>query len=109
MRSGGRSQRQPSVPLPYCERALLRDSGKRQPESRSLPDGAVAIDSTVVLADDAVGNRQAETGTLADGLGRKERIIDARDVLARNPRSRIGDFHDRAFLSRPPGDCQPAA
>ena len=41
------------------------------------------IDAAVLLHD-AVGDRQAEAGALADRLGREERIVDARQVLGRN-------------------------
>ena len=41
---------------------------QRQREARALPDRAVAADRAVVLADDAVGDRQAEAGAAADRL-----------------------------------------
>ena len=69
---------------------------KRQDEPRALPDRAVAVDRAVVLAHDAVGDRQAEAGALADRLGREERIVDAGEVLARNPGAGVGHFGDRA-------------
>ena len=54
----------------------------------------------VVLAHDAVGDRQAEAGAAADRLGREERIVDARELLGRNARAGVGDFGDRAGRRR---------
>ena len=73
------------------------------------PTRALAVDRALVLAHDAVGDRQAEAGALADRLGREERIVDARQVLARNARPGVADFgHDSpVFDAR--ADRQPAA
>ena len=81
---------------PAERRSLERHGWKRKNEPRALSDPALALDAAFVLADDAVGDRQAESRPLADGLRRKERIVDSREVFARNPRSRIGDLRDRA-------------
>ena len=88
---------------------VLRHGGQRDGEARALADRAVAGDRAVVLAHDAVGDRQAEAGALADGFGGEERIVDARDVFARNPGARIGDFDDGAIALETGGNRQPAA
>src|SRR6476659_5418040 len=69
---------------------LGRRQRKAQREPGALTEAAVAVDGPVVLADDAIGNRQAETGALADGLGREERIVNTRKVLAGNAGAGIG-------------------
>ena len=81
--------------------AAARDARRRerqgQREARALPDRAVAVNRAVVLAHDAVGDRQAEAGAAADRLGREERVVDARELLRRNPGAGVGDFGDRAI------------
>ena len=72
-----------------------RRQRQRQREARALPDRAVAVNRAVVLADDAVGDRQAEAGAAADRLRREERIVDARELLGRNARPGVGDLGDR--------------
>ena len=62
----------------------LRHRRERDREPGALPNGAVAVNCAVVLTHDAVRDRQAETGPLTDRLGREERIVDSREVLARN-------------------------
>ena len=57
---------------------------KRVPWPTTLSQSMRAL----VLADDAVGDRQTEAGALADHLGGEERIVDARQVLVRNARAR---------------------
>ena len=55
--------------------------------------------------DDPSGERQSEPCALPFGLGREERIEDARPDLARNPRAAVGDLdaHPPAFrvVARP--------
>ena len=80
-----------------------------QREPRALPDRAVAADRAVVLAHDAVGDRQAEAGAAADRLGREERIVDARELLRRDARAGVGDLGDRAIAVDARRHRQPAA
>ena len=82
--------------------------GQRHGEARALTDRAVAGDRAVVLAHDAIGDRQAEAGALADRFGGEERIVDARDVFAGNPGARIGDFDHGAVALETGGNRQPA-
>ena len=53
-----------------------------------------------MLADDPVGDRQAEARAAADRLRREKRIVDARQMLGRNARARVGDFRDDASRRR---------
>ena len=72
-----------------CRATAARPApAETQREPRALPDAALAVDRAVVLADDAVGDRQAEAGALADRLGREERIVDARRGARSECRSR---------------------
>ena len=80
---------------PRAARRRCRRQRQRQREPRALPDRAVAANRAVVLAHDAVGDRQPEAGAAADRLGGEERIVDARQLLGRNARTGVGDFGDR--------------
>ena len=83
---------------------------QREREARALADGAVAGDRAAVLLHDAVGDRQAEAGALADLLGREERIVDARQLLGRNARARCRRSRRRPSAPSARGhDRQPAA
>src|SRR5512134_1544838 len=73
---------------------------QRQREARPLPDRAVAGDRAAVLLDDAVGDREAEAGSLADVLGGEERIVDTRQLLLRDARSGVGHLDDGALPLR---------
>ena len=53
-----------------------------------------------MFLDDSVGDRQAETGTLADFLGREERIVDSRDVFGADSRSRVLDPDEKLGIAR---------
>ena len=95
-----------------CGATADRDdaSGSVEREARALADGAVAGDRAAVLLHDAVGDRQAEAGALADLLRREERIVDPRELFGRNPGAGVGDFDrraDRALRLR--DDREPAA
>src|SRR2546423_885893 len=60
--------------LPDATRALLaRSERKRQRKPRALIHDAVAADRAVVLAHDAVCDRETQPGAAADCLGREER------------------------------------
>src|SRR5215831_7814064 len=83
-----------------CGTSQGLSGGKReaQREPRALPHRAVAVDRAIVLAHDAVGDRQAEPGALANRLSREERIVDAREVFAGDARPGVGDFDDGLFV-----------
>src|SRR5258708_5950616 len=51
-------------------------------ESGPAAKPAIHRNVSTVLLHDSVADREAETCSLADGLGRKERIVDFFDVLA---------------------------
>src|SRR4029453_15304133 len=61
-------------------------------EFRALSDHAVAANRAVVLADNAVGDGQAEAGAAADRLGGEERVVNPRQVRGWYPGSGVGDF-----------------
>jgi len=50
-------------------------------EARAAARFAAHVDAAVVLLDDAVGERQAQAGAATHGLGREERVEDARQML----------------------------
>src|SRR4051812_39838675 len=62
---------------------------ERHREPRALPHDAVALDVAVVLANDAVGDREPETRAAPNRLRREERIVDARQLFRRNARSGV--------------------
>src|SRR6266446_6824930 len=62
-------------------------------ESRSTADRALNGNRSAMTLDDAVGNRQAQSGALTDGLGRKERIEDPRQLIRGNATTAIADGH----------------
>src|SRR6188508_3181195 len=64
-------------------------------KARSLAGRAVALDRRFVLADDPVGDRQAEAGALAHRLGGEERIVNPRQELGWNAVAGVRHVHDR--------------
>ena len=69
----GRCPRRRGGRLPGAVAADRQGDGER----RAAADLALDVDAAVVLLDDGVADGQAETGPLADALGREERIEDA--------------------------------
>src|SRR5687767_597036 len=67
---------------------------QRHREPRALPHRALACQRAFVLADDTVSNGQAEAGPLSDHLRREERVVDAREVFARDARARVADYRN---------------
>src|SRR5688572_2881073 len=98
----------PLIPDRARSRLNVRD-GQRYCEAGSLTDGALTREHAVVLADDAVGNRQTETGAFSNQFRREERVVDARQVLARYPRTGIPDFSRNLTVLQPRRHRQPAA
>ena len=87
------------VPCCHCAAAAREPFGRRRRE-RSVnrvpwPSCCRSRIDAFVLTDDAVGDRQAEARALADGLGREERIVDTREILARNARAGVGHLDNR--------------
>ena len=82
---------------------------KRNGETGALALAAVAVDGAFVLAHDAVGDGQAQTGALPERLRRKERIVDSREVFVGNAGPRIRDFGGQAAVVEARGDGEPAA
>src|ERR1039458_9573899 len=62
-----------------------------------------------MLLDDTVGHREAQPRAFARRLGGKERIVDAMQVLRRNPRTRIGHLRLHAQAFRPGAHFERAA
>src|SRR5215475_8803660 len=69
----------------------LRGVNLRQPDgkSRAALRSVGRLDPALVFFNDTAGDGQAESGPLADFLGRKERIENVREVLGRNPRAGV--------------------
>src|SRR6185436_6035336 len=87
----------------------IRRGNETKFKSRALAGHAVTLNRRFVLADDSIGDRQAEAGALAHRLGGEERIVNAREVLSRNAVAGVGDLGDgfAAFDAR--RNRQPAA
>src|SRR5579862_729786 len=60
--------------------------GQRHGEAGSLPHNAVAMDQALVLANDAVGDRQAQTSAATHRLGGEERIVNPREQIGSDAR-----------------------
>src|SRR6185437_13542066 len=102
--------REVAIPLLRPRRALGHHRRRQhQREAGALSNRAVASDHPVVLVDDPVGDRQAEAGAAADRLGGEERIVDARQLLWRDPRSGVGNLGDRLAVDNARRHRQPAA
>src|SRR5262245_47834951 len=69
----------------------LRGVNLRQPDgkSRAALRSVGRLDPALVFFNDAAGDGQAESGPLADFLGREERIENVREVLGRDPRTGV--------------------
>src|SRR4051794_29557245 len=79
------------------------------PERGSRADLALDHDAAAVPVDDAVDNREAEAGALADVLGREERIEDLRDHVGRDAGPVVGDGDLDVVRLLPGGDADRAA
>src|SRR5690242_10947264 len=65
-------------------------------------------DSAAVLAHNAIAEAQAQTGSLADFLGREERIENLLHVFGRDARAVVLENDAHAALGKFRGDAQPA-
>src|SRR5437763_1643257 len=68
--------------------------GARRPQhgdGRPLADGALDVDLTGVIADDAGGDGQPQSRAFAAWLRREERLEDGRQVFGRDARPLVGD------------------
>src|SRR5919197_4160935 len=83
--------------------------GQRENEARPLAHYALTLDRALVLADDAVGDGQAQAGAAPDRLGAEERIVDPRQVLGRYAGPGVGDLGNRTACARLRRHRQPAA
>ena len=68
--------------------ATGNDSTKRVPCPTWLSQSIVPV----VLAHDAVGDRQTEAGALVHRLGGEERVVDAGEILVGNAAARVGQL-----------------
>src|SRR4051812_13925709 len=89
--------------------SIFRSARKGEREARALPDGAVTMNRAVVLADDAVRDRQPESRAAANGLRREERVVDARQMRRWNSGARVGDLHEGMVALEARLHGQPAA
>src|ERR1041384_7254725 len=80
---------QPSIPRRDLDR-----------EGRAAPRLALHEDPARVLLDDPVREREAEASALTDGFRREERIVDLREVGARDPDTRIRNSDDEHVVGR---------
>src|SRR3954452_6681175 len=97
--SGGRSSA-------GCRRGA---NGNHDPERRPGADLALDHDAAAMPVDDAVDDRQAEPGPLADVLGREEGIENLRDHVGRDAGAVVGDGDLDVFRLLPGGDADRAA
>src|SRR6266849_239667 len=75
-----------------------RDQRYQRRKCRAFARGAFDLDGTAVAGDDAVTDRQTESGSHALGLGGKERFKDPLQVFRPDAASRIADFHKHHFV-----------
>src|SRR6185503_2540660 len=87
----------------------IRRGHEPQFKTGALAGRAVALNRRLVLADDAIRDRQAEAGALAHRLGGEERIVNAREVLGLDAVAGIRHFGDRLVALESRGDRQPSA
>src|SRR6266849_5535267 len=81
----GRAPRGPQGPASHT----VGGERQRERKARTLTDRAVTTNGAVVLADDAVRDRQPQTCAAPDRLGREKRIVNAGQLLGRNARAGV--------------------
>ena len=81
--------------------------GQLEVEDRAAGGRAAIADAAAERVDDAVADRQAEAGALADRLGREERLEQLGLVVGRNARAGVLDLEDDAvvLVARADGDA----
>src|SRR5947208_3070938 len=77
--------------LLFGRRHRAVDARQIDGEGAALADAARDVDRAARVGDDAVDQRQAEAGALADFLGGEERLEDARDGRLVHAAAAIGD------------------
>src|SRR5450759_3148214 len=91
-----------------------RGSGALAADRQDDPEGgppagsALELDPTTVIGHDALADREAEAGPLADRLGREERVEDPRADRRRDPAAIVGDLEHDVVAVGPGGDDDPA-
>src|SRR5262249_2605803 len=88
----------------FCAGCSSSSSGSawwrgRKAEGRAFADLGLRIDETAGLFDDAVDGREAETGALADLLGREERLEALVQNVRRDAGPSVGDL-DQHIVGR---------
>src|SRR5262245_16375864 len=78
--------------------------GQLDDEPRAVAVLALHANGAAMASDDAMGDREAEPGALADRLGGEERIPDAIQVILGNARAGVFDRHPHAALHGRGGD-----
>src|ERR1044071_4100703 len=76
-------------------------SGQLDREMRTFAGTAVDEYGSGMLLDYSVGEREPQTRTLTDFLGREERVVDARNVLRCYSDSSIAQFNYRGSIYHP--------
>ena len=74
--------------------------GEFDVEGCALAGSGANINFSSVLFDYTVADRKPQTGAAAAGLGGEKRIENAMDVLARNARAGVDNFHFNAAVVR---------
>src|SRR5262245_52669471 len=89
---------------------LCRPREQRQHESETCPLPRITLtrEGAAMLLDNSVGDGQAKTSTAAVGFSCEERIVDAGEMLRRNPDASITHFDDRVRAACRCRDRKPA-
>ena len=81
-------------------------NGKLDDERGAAGDRALDVDLTPMLNDDSLANTEAESGTFAYRLRRKERFKNAMQILFRNSGSIVGKEDQNLSLFATAYDAQ---
>src|SRR3989442_3309133 len=102
----GRADRRPRGPASPSARFGERQNHRKP---RPLAARAVAANRPLVLAHDAVGDRQSEARAAAGGLRGEKRIVDARELLRWDAGPGVGNLGDCPIPIEARDDRQPSA
>ena len=70
---------------------VLQGAGQIKLDGRAVPDLAIDAKMAAGLLGEAINHRESQAGTLADRLGREERIDRLRHNFGRHARTRVGN------------------
>src|SRR5262245_14619138 len=88
---------------------LRRSQRKEDLEARALAGGALHLDVPAMARDDAVADRQTQTGPFAHRLGREERVEEARQIFGRDAAAVIGDLDEKLIADAATGETNATA